>query len=275
MDFVIVDENIITKDEMNITPFIREDTFQLSCKIWFGFGGIPFFDENRITILEQLKQLNLPVPAIMKNERELFRITKRMMNKNKFYRSGFIHLQLFCNDKQVHTVITGTPSREVMFPFRKKGMLLTYSSQRKYSNNAFNRFSFSNHTLWQVSKREIADTQFGNSIILNEKNGICETIHSNIFILTKNELLTPSLNCGCYQDVFRNIIKQLASELDFNVKEPDKIEPADLLMADEIFIAGEAYGMDWILGIENKRFVHHYSAVIHEKLNDLLQQKVH
>ena len=274
MDFVIVNDKIIAKNELNITPFIRESTFHLSCKIWFGFGGIPFFSKNRVVLLEQLNQLKLPVPSSLINERELFRITKRMLNKNKFYRSGLIHLQLFCNGKDTNTLITSTPFEEFRFQFRKKGILLNYSNQKKFSNNTFNRYHFSNNGLWQISEQEIADTHFGNSIILNEKNKVCECIYSNVFIIIKKVLITPSLDSGCYQDILRNEILELAAELDLDVHEKEMTEPADLLQADEIFIAGEGYGMDWILGLEKKRYVHHYSAIVHERLNELLQQKV-
>jgi hypothetical protein len=42
----------------------------------------------------------------------------------------------------------------------------------------------------------------------------------------------------------------------------------------ELFIAGEESGIQWILGVENKRFIHHYSEIIHEKLNDFLKGRV-
>jgi hypothetical protein len=56
--------------------------------------------------------------------------------------------------------------------------------------------------------------------------------------------------------------------------ESENIYKEDVLQMNEIFIAGEEYGIQWLLGVENKRYVHRYSAIIHEKLNDYLKKKV-
>ena len=86
-----------------------------------------------------------------------------------------------------------------------------------------------------------------------------------------NALITPSLQTGCFEDKLRNTILEIASNFNLKVMESAKIKKEDLLQMDEIFIASEENGIQWILGVENKRFVHHYSAKIHEKLNEYLK----
>jgi branched-chain amino acid aminotransferase len=51
------------------------------------------------------------------------------------------------------------------------------------------------------------------------------------------------------------------------------IKREDIFHIDELFIASEETGIQWILGVENKRFVHEYSVSIHEKLNEYLKEK--
>ena len=98
--------------------------------------------------------------------------------------------------------------------------------------------------------------------------------YSNIFIQKDNILFTPSADSGCYEDSLRNIVLELAEKLDLRIVESAKISKEDLLESDELFLACEEMGIQWILGIENKRFVHDYSVKIHEKINDFLKAKV-
>ena len=74
---------------------------------------------------------------------------------------------------------------------------------------------------------------------------------------------------------FGNLFYKRPGEIKLKTEEPENIKTKDLLQMDEIFIASEEKGFQWILGIENKRYVHYFSRVIHEKLNQFLQEKVH
>ncbi len=47
-----------------------------------------------------------------------------------------------------------------------------------------------------------------------------------------------------------------------------------MLNMNEIFIVSEESGMQWILGIENKRFVHHFSEIFYEQLDQRLKNKI-
>jgi hypothetical protein len=42
----------------------------------------------------------------------------------------------------------------------------------------------------------------------------------------------------------------------------------------EIFFASEEIGIQWVLGVENKRFVNPVTKQIHRKLNKILKEKV-
>lgn len=274
MDFLIVDNKIIPKNEVNLTSFFWDEPFVLSQKLWFGFGGIPLFQENIELLFQQMETLNLPIPEPFKNIKELFRITKRMLNKNKFYRSGLVHFQLFWYDLKVIPVITSLAFPEFDFPFSMHGLLVTYSTLKKHSEIFLNRYSFYNNTLWKAAEAQLRDSHFQNSILLNEKNFVCECINTNIFMIKKNVLITPSLQTGCFEGKLRDTILKIAFNINFKVVESAKIKKEDLLQMDEIFIASEENGIQWVLGVENKRFVHQYSAKIHKKLNEYLKSKV-
>ena len=90
-----------------------------------------------------------------------------------------------------------------------------------------------------------------------------------------NTLITPALETGCFEDLLRNLILEIAGEQKIKVLESDKISKEEMLTMNEIFIASERSGIQWILGIENKRFVHHFSEIIYEQLDRRMKEKVH
>jgi branched-chain amino acid aminotransferase len=274
MEFLIFDSKIHAENEINLTRIYRDETFRIPQKIWFGFGGIPLFEENIGLLTEQISKLNLQGPKELNNLRELFRITKRMLNKNKFYRSGYIQFTLIWNKNQEYLVITSEARQLSEFPFRKQGLLLNKSSQKKHTQNIFNIYPFFNHTMWNVALNEVRNTSFQNSVITNENDFVCECAFNNIYLIKGNKLLTPSLKTGCADDVTRDIILKIAPDIKLKAEETDKLKISDLPDMDEIFLASEENGVQWILGIENKRFVHHFSIVIHRKLNEYLEEKV-
>ncbi|MCG6186454.1 aminotransferase class IV [Maribellus maritimus] len=272
--FLIYNGKIVEKGEPDLFLFFTDDTLKITRKIWYGFGGIPLFNENIDLLVKQIDMLQLPVPASLKDKRELFRITKRMLNKNRLYRSGFVFFQLLWNKNGFNFLVTSQPSSTFEFPLSPRGVLLNHSGIKKYSANKFNRFPFFNESTWKAALAQNRGTFFQNTILFNEKKSICECVAANIFLFKKSELITPGLSAGSFEDTLRQIVIDIAKDLGFKVSESDEITPEDISHVDELFIASEEAGIQWVLGVENKRFVHEHSVTIHEKLNTLLREKV-
>ncbi|MGM0619807.1 MAG: aminotransferase class IV [Bacteroidota bacterium] len=273
MDFLIVNGKIVKTKETNLSEFIIDEPFSLSQKMWFGYGGIPLFSENIELLARQAAAMKMNLPREFENRRELFRITKRMLNKNKFYRSGHVTFQLFKTKNKSGFVVTSEPFSEFEFPFSEEGILLTFSNQKKLSGNDFNPFAFFSKPLWESTISELGNTHFHNSVFLNEKNEVCECAGANIFLIQKNEIITPPLNSGCYNDILRPMILDSAREIGLKTNETTVVKKSDLKKMDEIFIASELTGVQWVLGVENKRFLHFISDQIHNTLIENLKRK--
>jgi len=274
MAFIILNGKITKKEEAGTELPAIEDAFLISQKIWFGFGGIPLFIENIKILLRQLDSVNMPLPDELKNIRELMRLTKRMLNKNRFYRSGYIYFQFFLKENKINTLVSGKSLNGLDFPSDEKGLLTCFSNQIKYSRNKFNNYAFYNKILWDVAMNELQGTYYKNTIILNEKDMVCECPYANIFMLNNDKIITPSPSSGCYIDLLRQIVIEATKKTGITTMEQENITKNDLLEMDEVFIAGESTGINWILGIGNKRFLHYHSPKIYREINKYLKQKV-
>ena len=274
MKFLITNGRIADIEEINLNQFFTDVSFRLSQKVWYGYGGIPFLSENLEQLKSQAEALRLTFPQEFEDHREIFRLTKRMLNKNRFYRSGYLQFQVVWRGNQAEILITSNAFSTFGFPFSEGGLLATFSNQKKIKQNTFNRFPYFNEMLWETGMAEIRQTPYRQVIFLNEQHAVCECAHANIFLVRENELLTPAISSGCYNDVLRPVIIDLAKKTGLKVYENENIEKSMLYESDEIFLASESLGIQWILGIENKRFLHNFSMQIHEKLSIRMHQHI-
>ena len=273
--FVIFNGEVLERNELNLSFLFWEEKIVASQKCWFGHGGIPLFSENINLLIQQIEILKLPCPALLNDKNELFRVIKRMLNKNKFYRSGYVHFYVFWQENELNILIVSESSEKFDFPLTARGILVNFSDTVKLSSNRYCRYSFYNETLWKVAAARNNGTYFQNSLILNENQSVCEAIFANLYAIIGETFFTPSLATGSYEDITREIIIGIARDMGFVISETEDLKKEDIFGADELFIAGEATGVKWILGVENKRFVHEHSEEIHQKLNSYLKEKAH
>jgi len=266
MEFLIANGKVVRTGEINLNPFLTELSFRLAQKVWYGYGGIPFFYENLEQIKNQTEALRLPFPKEFENRRELFRLTKRMLNKNRFYRSGYLHFQVFWTETGTQTLITAKAFEVFDFPYAESGLLVTVSNLKKNAQNQLTRLPFFNETLWQAGLAEIRQMPFQQILFLNENNSVCESAGANIFLVKENNLITPAFSTGCYEDILRSRVLDTAKQSGLTISETECLKKPEMTEADEIFLASEAGGIQWVLGIENKRFLHYFSKKIYDLL---------
>ena len=90
-----------------------------------------------------------------------------------------------------------------------------------------------------LANREAVAAGFGEALLLNTRNEVCEGTGSNLFIVTsKGELITPPLSSGCLPGVTREIVLEAVSgALERMVK------LGDLESATEVFLTSSTRGV--------------------------------
>lgn len=269
---MIANGQILKKEDF--VPFVYNNPVVLTRKVWYGFGGIPLFSKNIELIKTELSLLKMAVPALLNDVNEFFRLVKRMLNKSKFYRSGFVTIKLFAEVTKTDFVVECNAFEEFEFPVSQQGILLNFAEVPVFSGDPFVRFHFYNSLVWKTAENANLQTPAHNSVFLNEKDCITHGIGANIFAVKGREIFTPSPETGCYIDVLRNLVIEIARKSGLKVRETATLKKEDLLEMDEIFLASEAGGFQWVLGIGTKRFVHKFAGMICENLNTALKEMV-
>ncbi len=109
-------------------------------------------------------------------------------------------------------------------------------------------------------------------LLLNQNGFLCEALRANIFILFDKRLYTPSLGEGCVSRVMREVVMNLADEMNLPVIEA-QINPDILNMAEEVFLVDNIHGIQWVMGFNNKRYFNKASATLLGRLNKYINEQ--
>jgi len=97
---------------------------------------------------------------------------------------------------------------------------------------------------------QIADDENWDELILTNTHAqVSEGIHSNVFIVKDNNLITPDLESGCVSGVMRTYL--LANVNDIEERE---IEVAELKEANEILLTNAVKGVQWVKELDGKTY---------------------
>ena len=115
------------------------------------------------------------------------------------------------------------------------------------------------------------ENDFHNCLLINESKNIVEATNGNIFMVLGNSITTPPLSEGCLNGIMRKQIIRIIQKIDGYEIVEQPISPFDLQKADELFITNVISGIQPITKYRKKDFDTKFSAILLEKLNQLIQ----
>jgi len=86
-----------------------------------------------------------------------------------------------------------------------------------------------------LAKMEAKAAGAHEALMLNHRGDVTEGTTSNVFVVQEGRLRTPSVECGILDGITRELVLQLASELNIPSEEA-RLSIADLLRAEECFL---------------------------------------
>lgn len=92
---------------------------------------------------------------------------------------------------------------------------------------------------------------FGETVFLNTSGQVCEAATSNLFLVRRGEIVTPSLESGCLPGVMRSLVIELAVELGISCQER-KVDREELQLADELFLTSAIRGIMGLTKFETR-----------------------
>ncbi len=255
--------------------FLYGDGFFETIKI---VRGKPlFWDDHYYRIMGSLCMLRMPIPSYFNSE-YLFNNIQSLLNSNKLNtNSTRIRIVFFRNSDGYYLpdnndfsyVISSEKLKTNFYNINEKGLTVDIFNQYKLGTCELNTLKSTNRIINVLASMYTKDNFLDDSILINEKNNIVESTSGNLFFVSDNQLVTPSLDSGCIDGIIRKKILSFSNFMDLEVKERD-VKKSDLFNANELFFTNVISGLKWVSNFKEKKFNNKYSLLILKKLNTLI-----
>ena len=133
----------------------------------------------------------------------------------------------------------------------RKGFKALVSSIRQNSQSPISRLKSANCLNNILAKKAAKAVGTDEALLLNEKGFLCEGGTSNIFLVSKGNLLTPNEESGCLPGITRQAVIELASKLGIGVTQKG-IPLDELSQADEAFLTSSLIEVMPLTGVDGK-----------------------
>lgn len=102
-----------------------------------------------------------------------------------------------------------------------------------------------------LARIEAVHAGASESIMLNQEGHVTECTGDNIFMVKKDQILTPSVESGILVGVTRGCVIDIGRKLGYNIKETE-LTRHDLYAADEVFLTGTAAEVVPVIKIDER-----------------------
>ncbi len=226
--------------------------------------------------------LGITLPESLNNP-QLHQSISLLLEKNGHIQGTRVRLTFFRSEgglytpenNQGHYLIESQELNQHHYALNTKGLYLDVYPDEKKTAGFLSSMKGTSAILYVMASRYARLHGWDDALILNEKGFVAEATSSNIFMVAENRLYTPATDQGGVEGVMKKVLMDIAAKNNLKVTEC-ALTTNDLLKADEIFLSNTIKGIQWVKGIQHKRFYHdmasHLMALLRETTIKLANQ---
>ena len=147
---------------------------------------------------------------------------------------------------------------------------------RRNSRSFSSNFKAINYLDAIIARNEAVPKGSFETIFLNEADYVCEGSVTNVFMVTGNKLMTPSLDCGVLPGITRKVVLELAPYAALGIEE-GKFSEEKLRNCEEIFVTNSLIEIIPVVKIGEKQIgngkVGSVTRKIHSLYKDLVKRE--
>ncbi|MXV15823.1 aminotransferase class IV [Hufsiella ginkgonis] len=210
------------------------------------------------------------------NARFLAEVTESLVRQNRLGANARVRITVFRNPGGLYSpsdngsgyVVEAEKSDESSYKSSSKGYIADVFTELHKPVNFLSNFKTCNSLIYVLAGIFRTQNALDDVLILNQHGFLCETMTSNLFVVYDKQIYTPALSEGCVAGVMRQVVMSLARKNDLRVVEA-QINPAILHEADELFTTNAVRGIQWIMGLDRKRYFNETSKFLLQQLNGI------
>lgn len=234
-------------------------------------GELQLFNLHLTRLLDGMQQLGYDTPAFF-SATLLEKKIKELLRKNDCLESARVRLSvyrgeggLFDNDHKTGYLIECWSLPRAATEWNENGLVIGVYPGLKKTIDFLSNLKTASFLIYSLAAQYAKSQRWNDAIVLNSDNGIADTSIANLFIVSKGEIYTPSLDQGCVAGVMRAQVIEFFKKKGVVVKET-KIDLVLLNEADEVFLTNAIRGIRWVQRFENKIYSNTVSRHLYDQL---------
>lgn len=265
--YILVNGSFVPTEEYRIS-LPESEAFLFSEKIRAIRSAFPFFRETLEMIKLKLLLFNQSFPEFTGNDGSEFkRQMERTLTKNKHFLGAVLIVTFRFTEKGIHYSIQSEKLDNIGFDLNEKGLYVGIFDQIRKPVSSLSNLSVGSEIYWNIAKIYLRDSMLDQLLLLNSYDQIIETPESNIYLIKGKTIRGASNAQGAYIDITRSLMLHIFGKLNLEYTEDEGITDKDIRESEEILIVNSVDGIQWILGLEDKRFFNNTIRKISELFN--------
>lgn len=278
MSFVNVNGNIIRAEIPVLTTGNRAFCYGdglFETMRWHN-QKILFLNDHLDQLLNGMKFLKMEIPENF-SANFFKKQIKQLVIKNNIKGDARVRLQVFRNEGGYYTpknnsvsfTINAEKLKTDHYEFNKKGLTINIFNDSRKPASLISNYKTCSSLIYTLAGMHAAENKLDDCLLLNCNDNIVDSISSNVFFVSDETVLTPSLSSGCVDGVMRRIVLQIFKKENIAFTEKSA-SVNNLLNADELFLTNAIQGIQWVGKFSGKTYENKVSRTIHEKLLQLV-----
>ena len=247
--------------------------------IKYAFGKLLFWEDHYFRLMASMRILRMEIPMNFTPEfleaqiLELIRANdledqpariKLLVNRGP---GGYYSPK----SKEVEYLITSEKLEQVEYYMEMASYRVDLFKDFMVSPGLMSSLKTNNKALHVVGSIFASENDLDNCILLNTDKHIIEALNGNLFLVQKEEIVTPPISDGCLNGIIRKQLLKLAeSNGDITITERS-ISPFEIQQSDEFFITNVIKGIQPVTNYRKKEFVTEQTQNLLEKLNEQIR----
>lgn len=238
-------------------------------------GKLLFFEDHYFRLMASMRIMRMDIPMAFTLEFLQTEIQKALIANTLEGASARVKLQVcraegglyLPTSKTVDYYITVAPLDNAIYTKSTTSYTVDLFKDYYVSPSLLSTLKTNNKAINIVGSIYAKDNDLDNCLLLNTNKSVIEALNGNLFLVTKNTIVTPPLTDGCLKGVMRKQVLEIIEKLEGYTLEERSISPFELQKADELFITNVIQGVVSITQYRKKQYTNTLASEIIDKLN--------
>ncbi len=225
----------------------------------YNNGHLILLDEHLARLWNGLRLFKFDIPKLFTPDLLEEQIHKLIIKNN--LTTARIRLEVIRGDGGLYDthnhaplyIIQAWPLENNYNRLNENGLRLCIYEDAQKPADQFSSLKHNNYLPYFMGAIAAKKQQCNDAVIVNTSGNICDSTIANIFIVSENKIMTPSLSEGCIAGVMRNFLVRHLKKNGFDITECT-VSKSLLMNADEVFLTNSIYNIRWVAEIGDKKY---------------------